>query len=293
VGSYRKLPCVLVLIGAMLPCCWTRADDAAPATQPATESADKIKVGIILVNPAHNQSFYTRFIPSSIKNLADPTIELYALTTQQMAQEPQVAELLEKQFDEQHRIDATDAANLHGLNVIAACYVDDLPEEMIAPITDAVENHGCGLLIQRSIGSRTPGFGEQTQKLDGLSSEERVSEKGKRQCKIVADHPLVADLKAAFPDGQLEVDFIHGAKGEMRGTPLIVALDADQANAKDDELIAEAKKGVRFTPLYVAELGKGKIVALQCHTVGKAFRTATNNKFHVHCVQWLAGRAIK
>jgi hypothetical protein len=285
----RPFICVLMLFISPL----LKADDQPPpATQPAPAAA-KIKVGIILVDPSQDQVFYRKMIGAAMKNLKDPEVELYALTTQQMTQENEVAALLKKEFDEQHRIDATDAANLRDLNVIVAYFAGAMQDEMIAPITESVE-HGAGLLIQQTLHSEKVDTREQIQKLDCVDSGNWFCDEKPSFCRIVApDHPLVQDLKQNYPDGNLQIDYVMGLKGELRGTPLLVSTSSADEDAKNDDLIASAKSGERFSPLYIGELGKGKVVACQWYSAGKAFRAATANKFHIHCVQWLAGRPVK
>ncbi len=125
------------------------------------------------------------------------------------------------------------------------------------------------------------------------------------ECRIVNNHPLLAGIEKNLPDGKLMIASLNGCQGVVHGMPLIVASDvvdgiADGSgvangtgNPSAEQVATMTTNGPVFCPMFISQIGKGRVVACQWDSIPKPLADATNGRFYIHCLQWLANRPIQ
>src|SRR5439155_24836104 len=100
---------------------------------------------------------------------------------------------------------------------------------------------------------------------------------------VLASHPIIREL-GDMRDRKLHLaGNFTGSIGELRdATPLLVAPGVDNRHPTD------APPDTPFYPLYVARLGRGRVVCLQWNNAQDEFVALTAGRFYVRCVQWAA-----
>jgi hypothetical protein len=203
-------------------------------------------------------------------------------------------------FPTDHVISGTDVATLSTMNVIVCSRDWAVKDEVLEAIAKSVEG-GVGLLRHLPLHATSGPQSEIAAKLECVTDSEYFHERAATECRIVCDHPLLKDVRGAVEDGKLTITALNGEKGIVHGTPLI-AMEADVSSlgGLDSEgKVVEGKTVTApgdtkiFCPLFVSEIGKGKVVACQWDSLPKAVVQASENRFYIHCCQWLAGKPIK
>jgi hypothetical protein len=189
-------------------------------------------------------------------------------------------------------IDATDVGALEQLDVIIAPREWAIRDEVAEAIHTAVSNGGVGLLEQTPLGLESPGTRNSTVlALSGFSEGNYfyfATSSGDVSCVVVgADHPLLAGL----PARQFTMRGMNGVIGTLAGTgtPLIAAPNC--TNQRGDRSSGAVDRGDElFYPLYVAQLGRGRIVGCQWYAPDPppALAKVPGEDFYVRCVRWLA-----
>jgi hypothetical protein len=276
---------------------------AAATSQPA--AADAIKVGWVV-----SQSTFqypkghgvTRFdsVTAAIKRFADPEIDLYAIIEPGTEANDDVVKIVTDNFPADHVIDGTSLESLKTLNVIVCSRDWAVNDEVLDAIAKAVEG-GVGLLRHLPLQAASAEQTEIGDKLQCVSDSEHFTQRTATECRVVSDHPLLSDLRAEVEDGKFTMTMLNGQRGIVHGTPLIVleedvsavgGLDA-QGKPIEGKTATAPTDGKIFCPLFISEIGKGKVVACQWDGPPKALVKVSKNRFYIHCCQWLAGRTIK
>jgi len=183
-------------------------------------------------------------------------------------------------------LDVTNAEVLKKLDVIVAPRIWYLPEEARTAIEQAVMN-GAGLLARNGLGSMEPGDQNDVPRLSGFESGHFGYNPHPMECEVIATHPILGNLKV----GQIISITPNGTWGKPLGQtiPLIKVKDMDayrqfDTGGQDDWI---------FYPLYVSQLGKGRIVGCQFPAwegTPKDLMAATDGEFNLRCVLWLGHR---
>jgi hypothetical protein len=274
----------------------TAAPVARPSSQPLPPAGDKIRVGVILsVFNATGPSWvgkpagYTRQV-SFLRELKDPAIQPVALIDPGTANDPDIARIVQNSFSGRAAIEVTDAAKMDSVAVIVGPDIWNASPELLTAVARRVKNGG-GLLFRQGFGCVTPGFTPEVAELCGLSEGQYGWNLESSICEVVTAHPLLGKLK---PGDTLEM-FPNGAYGVLaRGTGLITLKDQQRINISGENF-QQARADFVHNPLYVAELGKGKIVGCsfaRFRPVPDELNAAAKDKFTVRCVKWLAGKPM-
>jgi hypothetical protein len=296
-----RLLLALLLINSLAALADAQATSAPAASQPA---ADAIKVGwVVSLSTFEHPGGHgvTRFdsVNALIKRFADPEIDLYAIIEPDTEGNEDVTKIVSDNFPADHVINGTDVNTLSTLNVIVCSRDWAVKDEVLDAIAKAVEG-GVGLLRHLPLGATS---GEQTDvgdKLQCVTDSEHFHEKAATECRVVSDHPLLSDVRKSLEDGKLTITSLNGAKGIVHGTPLIVlesdvsalaGLDAEGKPVEGKQATPPPDAKI-FCPLFISEIGKGKVIACQWDGPPKALTKASENRFHIHCCQWLANRPI-
>jgi hypothetical protein len=298
---------LLTLVALLSFCATARAQDAATEPAPATtqHSPNAMKVGWVVSQSTfeypQGHGLGTRFdsVTAIHKRFVDRDIELYALIEPGTETNEDIATVVRDNFETDHVINGADPTELAKLDVIVCSRAWNVKDEMLDAITKAVEG-GVGLLQHMPIGTGDEP-NEAAQKLDLITDPEPYFQRPLTDCRIVSEHPILSGLRGKLEDGKTQISALHGARGIVHGTPLIVLEDElnqltnvdEQGKPKDDKGAKPPADQKLFCPLFVGELGKGRIVMCQWDSLPKAVVEHSNGRFYVHCIQWLAKREVK
>ncbi len=289
----------------------TPAPPSRPADGPQTVSPSKIKVGVIVstftaTGPHWPTGHYGYSHALIARQLKDPQIDLYAIVEPEMmnSEDATLRNILQQEFPAGHVIDGSSKQALQSLQVIVACRIWNLHNSVLPAVSQAVED-GVGLLDQSAMGVVTPGcYTPEASRLHAMTTPDYFWVPRDVECIVVGDHPLLANLKAKGIK-KVTVTHLNGALGRFHGTPLIAApgvpnqfVGNSSANLPDkaDASVPDPSMPPVFYPLYVAQLGKGRIVGCQWYgpqDVSRILNEAHGGRFYIHCVQWLAGKPLK
>jgi hypothetical protein len=134
----------------------------------------------------------------------------------------------------------------------------------------------------------TPEFTPQVTGLNGFEEAQHGLGQGAGLGKVVAQHPLLGNLKM----GRTIRLAPNGAYGKLSagGVGLIELAEGKFSPVGTN---VRQRDDFVFCPLYVSQLGKGRIVGCSfSEPVPAELNAATGGKFTVRCVKWLAGREI-
>jgi len=296
----------LILAASLFFCATTRAQEATTEPAPATQhSANAMKVGWVVSQSTfeypqgHGAGARFDSVTAIHKRFVDPDIELFALIEPGTESNEDIATVVRENFEADHVINGADPAELAKLDVIVCSRAWSVKDDMLEAITKAVEG-GVGLLEHMPIGSGDEAS-EAAQKLDLITEPEPYFQRPLTDCRIVSEHPILSGLRGKLEDGRMQISALHGFRGIVHGTPLIVMEDElnllgnldEQGKPKDDKGAKPPADQKLFCPLFVGELGKGRIVICQWDSLPKAVVEQSKGRFYVHCVQWLAKRDVK
>ena len=278
-----------------------------PATEPS-----RIKVGVLLSEMTAESwhgtgSEWDLSHQRTILSLRSPRLDLYVIF------EPGPQKIMAAQgrrfVPADHFLNGADPAALRKLDVIVAGHCWHMRNDVLDAMTKVVRDDGVGLLEQSGFGMYTPSFTPPVIALSGLSNDQQTQYFFRTDdtiATVVADHPLLKGLKLG---DQMHVPAACGAFGAINGTPLIAAFNAaDEPEPNRMEYLAKVLKrpttapvsadaledGPVFCPLYVSQLGRGRIVSCQWHNnPPAALDPKQDGTFYLHCIEWLAGRPIE
>jgi RNA polymerase sigma factor (sigma-70 family) len=221
----------------------------------------------------------------------DPLFELIPIIEPGTTDDIDLQAALKTSFKGEHALEATNRNQLATLDCIICPRVWNETPEVMNAIEAAVAN-GTGLLVGAGFALQTPGPGDQTNRLNGLTEgcwADTYPED--TECTVIAEHPLLGKLTNGAkitlqPNGECGL-LAPGA------TPLIKVSDESLIRAVG--ATHEIPLNYKFYPLYVSTLGKGKIVNC-AFTVWRPppddLQNATNGRFMIRCVKWLTNQPL-
>lgn len=254
---------------------------ARASMAPATRATGGRRVGVYLSKTTGTEVGYSCQMTGDLLNQG---MEVIPLLEPGSDSEPAVKKLLGVYFRGQQPLDVTRTDDLKTLDVIVAPRIWMLPEAARSAIEETVRA-GTGLLVRNGMGCMEPGSGEAVSRLSGFDESSFGYNAHPMECEVIAEHPLLGTLKPGTsvtitPNGTWG---LPGAKT----VPLIRVKDM----AKFREFYHHGDPSWVFYPLYIGELGKGRIVGCQWpawERMPKDLQTATDSQFNVRAVKWLA-----
>jgi RNA polymerase sigma factor (sigma-70 family) len=270
----------------------------------------KIKIGVLalhLKDPHGKPGGVSRL--QIVERLPGDAFDFHAIIDQTVADNDPAQEKQRAQLLPASTIDISDVDALKSLDVIIASREWNLDDVAATNLQDAVSS-GVGLLNQCPIGLGSPGLQDQRiLDLEGMTEQNYFyvpSSKRAIPCVVMQkDHKLIA----GFTGPAISSRGLNGVIGTLHGTPLLAAPDqtnteGDRNSVSLDELNAQTattapadaagsttRPPAVFYPLYISQLGKGRIVACQWYTPDPPTALARAD-FYPRCVRWLAeGRA--
>jgi hypothetical protein len=263
--------------------------NGAGGANPAKPSLPPIKLGVILSDATMKRWGSKMVVKVAREGLFDKSFDLYPIVEPGTAAQGEIPELCRTYFNGRQPIECTDTARLRDLDVIAAPYVSVLTPEMAAAVETFVRDDGKGLMIRAWLGHEGPGLTPPVQALNGLKEGQFGWNPRDTNCEIVAGHPLLGDL-SAHVGTQLLLE-PNGGYGVHNGQVLVRVTDISKVSPRGDGVVTNRDDFVH-APLFVATLGKGRIVGCMFH--GHKNDDAQTSDF-VHTImprsiQWLAGR---
>jgi hypothetical protein len=269
--------------------------NAAPSAAAAQGTGPQIQVGILLsdfsATGPHRQATQYGYQTQLrvVKYLRDPSIHLVPVVESNTARKGQLPRILAQNFAGQTPLDVTNPDDLRKLDVLCATASGNLRENVINAIAGRVRE-GMGFL-QRQPGYITPGYNAETNDLCGFTDGVFGWSPNPVECEIVGNHPLLGDLAGRANKTITLVP--NGTVGHLMGIPLLRVKQMRQVM-----LVAANRTvstGEYLYPLYISQLGKGKIVGIgftQGRDVPEALDAANQGRFYIHCVEWLAGKPL-
>ena len=221
-----------------------------------------------------------------LSELKDPGIEWYPVIEPGTEIDKDLAGILLRTFPGKTPINGYDATELKKLDVVLGHMICNMQDKMATALTEAVKD-GLGL-VQQSGGSVTPGYTPAINQLAGMVSGDYGWNPRDVDCEVVGTHPLLGNLSGNI--GAIISARPNGHFGELIGIPLL------RVKERTDVFVPRGTRvAADFYPLYVSQLGKGRIVGIGlAHYVAtpRELQAAHNNRFFIHCVQWAAGRKL-
>lgn len=195
------------------------------------------------------------------------------------------AKVLGVYFKGKKPVVVTDVEGLKKLDVIVAPRIWLLKDDARAAIEEAVRN-GTGLFIRDGLGCMEPGSGEEVSRLSGFRYSSFGYNPKPMECEVVGESPILGTLTK----GTSVMITPNGSWGELAEgmTPLIRVKDMEGFVKFETRGNAQWV----FYPVYVGELGKGRIVGCQFpawERMPKDLQGATGGEFNLRAVRW-AGR---
>jgi hypothetical protein len=287
--SMATLSASLVVAVALLVAWAFRSSDShqivwQPSTSP-TSAPRELEVGVYLSKATGDQWGYSC---QMTQELLHRHLNVRPILDVGPEAQAAVAKLLGVYFPGKTAIYSSDVEALKALDVIVAPRIWDLADEARTSIEAAVTN-GTGLLIRDGLGSWEPGSGPDVSRLSGFDESHFGYNAHPMDCQVIADHPILGKL--TVQTGESISITPNGTWGKLATAtvPLIKVKDMDafrKFGGSNSETWA-------FYPLYISQLGKGRIVGCQFPAwspTPTALTSATDGEFNLRCVLWLAHR---
>jgi len=171
-------------------------------------------------------------------------------------------------------VNGADPSDLGSLDVIYTHQNYHMVSEVIEAILQAVRN-GAGLVAQIPFGSSQPGYNETIRAIFGVEQADSIW-RGHLElsCPVVAQHPILGVLG---PGDSFWIKSPNGKLGLVDGTPLLAAPE----NLEPD-----------YVPLYVREVGEGRVVNCQWLTLPRPTPPYDPVDFLVRCINWAAKKDV-
>jgi hypothetical protein len=254
-----------------------------PPTTNATTEPD-LRVGLYMSKLTGQQWGYSVQI---VGELSRGDFDLVPILEPASDSVPEIKKLLGLWFKDKSPVSASDAEALKKLDVIVAPRIWLIPEASRAAIESAVRN-GTGLLARNGVGCMQPGSGPDISHLNGFEESQFGYNPHPMDCEIIASHPILGKLAGQV--GRSIQITPNGTWGipNAQTTPLIRVKDMNAFRA-----FYQLQNDWTFYPLYVSQLGKGRIVGCQFPAwspTPKDLMSATDQEFNIRAVKWLAHR---
>jgi hypothetical protein len=254
---------------------------SSPSTQPTT--APQIHVGLYLSQMTGESWGYSIQI---VGELSRGGFDLVPILEPGSASVPEIQKLLGLWFKGKSPLSASDADALKRLDVIVAPRIWLIPDEARVAIESAVRN-GTGLLARNGLGSWFPRKGTDIARLNGFTDSSFGYNERPMECELIGSHAILGTLSGQIGKSiQLTPNGTWGVLGSQT-VPLIRVKDMQAFHAFEHRGGADWV----FYPLYVSQLGKGRIVGCQFPAwtpTPKDLMAATDQQFNIRAVKWLA-----
>lgn len=265
-----------------------------PAAKPDTTAAPKprIKVGFLLSSfSAHGRNFGKPLgfwpLDHVIPSLVERDIELFPIIEPGTENINDIPEVLQQWFPRQTVLDGSKPEQLQDLDVI----ITFMASAMKAEVLDAIErvaSDGVGLIIYSDTGGFSPGRTPQIARLTGMEGSTHAFKMGDPPvaCVVVGEHALLGRISGKLDQQMMLVPKGVAGKPLPQTKPLILAV-----NREDVDILKQWSDGMVFSPLYVSQIGKGRIVGIHWHFLFKTpieLQRAVDRPFLAHAVHWLA-----
>jgi hypothetical protein len=295
---------ILIVLVLLIALCWlayqaANADSTSekislrPASGGPAPIGRTIRVGVVIsyYRPAGSTDTSSGISPNQgrivDRELRHPSLEIVPIIDPGTEDVPQIASMLGEHFSGATPLNGYDPEALKTLDVIVANMASNCRPELLDAIEAAV-SEGTGLVHRQSFASFTPGFTPQVLRLHGLTAGQYgYREYEELLSTVVAEHEILGTLSG--PNHTLTVR-ANGPFGVLapHSTALIRLNDINEVRSSP---IPTDRGEYAFHPLYVSQLGKGRIVV--CAFQGfkpapEALDEANGGQFMVKAIQWAA-----
>jgi hypothetical protein len=252
----------------------------APASAPTT--GPQLHVGLYMSKMTGDQDGYSIQI---VGELSRGDFDLVPILEPGTASVPEMKKLLDLWFKDKSPVDVFDPEALKKLDVIVAPRIWMLPDEALAAIEAAVKS-GTGLLARNGLGCMRPGSGPEVSRLSGFTESAFAYNPHPMECEVIGSHPILGKLAGKI--GQSLQITPNGTWGIPNAQTIPLIKVKDMKTFSD---FAGGDQSMPFYPLYVSQLGKGRIVGCQFPAwsmMPKDLMSATDQEFNIRAVLWLA-----
>ncbi|NUM53257.1 MAG: hypothetical protein HUU46_06410 [Candidatus Hydrogenedentes bacterium] len=239
----------------------------------------KPRVGILLTefSGAHKHSMpyeYTqRHVIGIAQILIDLGYDLYAVVDPGTTTEGYMPSVIEWLGVEDRIVDDTDSGALSQLDVIVSGHSPMLQDAVIEAILAAVKE-GTGFVNTSVFGNRVPGNTAALAELTGIDNPSYSFEFRYLTCSVLEEHPILAGLMRG---DVFTIKWRNGCQGSVRGTRLLGPPDGASPS---------------FCPLYVHEVGNGRVVNVQWQQITVTNGTIQPFEFYGRSVNYAAGLPV-
>lgn len=276
----------------------------SPTTQPLPETkTNVIKVGWMASEWTMDEHPYgkvgnTENVAAIRPRLDDAELEIVAIIEPGTENTGVMPQVLKKYFKGKY-ISGTDVDKLSKLDVIVCSRDWNMKPEVMQAILKAV-NNGVGLFRHLGLGIRLNGDDDDdTARINCVDDPKFFWTRDPIDCRICSDHELLGGIDKSTPDKKLTISNVNGVIGIVHGTPLIVAEEGAEAHGEiadglpaTQSTSAPTDKRI-FCPMFISQIGKGRVVACQWDSIPRPLIEATKGRFYIRCVEWLAHRPLK
>ena len=224
-----------------------------------------------------------------LEQMRNAEVELVAVIEPGTEEAGETSDMLHAYFKKGTAVSMYDAKALEKLDVLLVVNCWDIHQEAL----DAIETAGKAglhLIVVSGVGIAAPETNEQTQRVAGIDGAIYGWNPKEVVCKVVKAHPLLGDIKEGT---QIKLK-PNGMFGWMKDATTLV-----EVGKMGDIWVPESEKkkeaGMSFAPLYISQIGKGKIVGIGWAAwvaIPEEIDLATDGRFYERCALWLAGRAL-
>jgi len=298
---------VIVTICGVLIVAQLRAG-SSPAVQGAQAGAGRMRIGFLISQytatgpcwTGNRRQFGYLRAREGLGVFQDPQVEPYAIIETDTNRTGMISPLL-RQFQPDHILDGSDAKALGKLDAMVSYFQWNVRPEVLKAMDQAVHG-GVGLYFQATAGCYYPGYTKEVQDLQCIRHAHRFYVYLRNpQVHLLARHPILMGLENLPADKTFEMVSLSGSIGEIQGTPLMSSEEENMLGHPIEDAIetgtwdppATQPETTTYYPLYVGQLGKGRVVACQWEDAGKEFTELTQKRFPIHCLQWLSGRDLR
>jgi RNA polymerase sigma factor (sigma-70 family) len=288
------LASVLIFAAAVVATTRAATSPAAPAPiPPAAADPPPIKLGVLAIHfePRQDKPQGASRL-NILKNFPPNLFDIKLIVDSGDKPTDLDLETFHRKFASYPTIDAADPAALDSLDVIISSREWSIRPQVISNIHDAVSK-GVGLLLQTPIAHYSPGLDDpQVLDLEGMTSETYFyygTGRGWVKCAKETDHAILGGATA----DEFSFHGLNGVIGQLNPgtTGLFSAPQLDDAyNPLPPSPNQANPEPLTFYPLYVSQLGHGRIIACQWYTPvpPPALGNLPGDSFYVRCAKWLS-----
>lgn len=200
--------------------------------------------------------------------LDDFGYELFAVIEQKNHGQADLQSVLDHIGFGENLVYLEDPSHLSYLDAVVSGHTPLVSIAAIKSLTTDVEN-GLGFVDVSVFGNREPGYGNaELSRLLGIQNGNYHLDFTYLTCRVLSSHPILGPLE---PGDSFEIKWLNSGAGAIDGTPLLGPPSSSAAYV---------------SPLYVKEMGEGRLVNIQWQQPTTTNGGIAAEDFYARCVNW-------